>query len=97
MQSLGHVHLDVLKIDIEGWEWSVFDGLRDEGRWPFDQLLIELHPEKGSQVIDFFEPLIRAGFRIFAKEFVLLGLKFNNNRLFEYSLIRHEESSGVVH
>ena len=44
MARLGHDHVDVLKVDIEGDEWTVFDQiLAMPGPLPFDQLLIELH------------------------------------------------------
>ena len=59
MDRLGHKHLSVLKIDIEGSEWDVFDSLlnaSDAGSLPFDQLLIELHYQDNlAQVFRFFE------------------------------------------
>jgi len=43
LRTLGHTHVDVLKIDIEGYEWDVFDAmLRDSSKLPF-QILVELH------------------------------------------------------
>jgi FkbM family methyltransferase len=40
MRELGHSHIDVLKIDIEGEEYNV---LRDIGNIPVKQLLVEFH------------------------------------------------------
>lgn len=57
MDRLGHSRLRVLKIDIEGSEWEVFDSLISSGvDLPFDQLLIELHFQDNlAQVFRFFE------------------------------------------
>ena len=46
MDMLGHDHVDVLKVDIEGWEWAVFEEWA--GELKFTQLLAELHfwPER---------------------------------------------------
>ncbi len=45
MQSLGHTHIDILKMDIEGHEWPFFHDIlmRDEPFVPFDQLSVEFH------------------------------------------------------
>jgi hypothetical protein len=41
LQELGHAWVDVLKIDIEGGEWEVLDGiLREPGVVPFTQLQV---------------------------------------------------------
>ena len=44
MSRHGHAHIDVLKVDIEGSEWALFEDLCKGGDpLPFDMLLIELH------------------------------------------------------
>ncbi|MBS1589418.1 MAG: FkbM family methyltransferase [Bacteroidetes bacterium] len=42
MQELGHTHIDVLKIDIEGSEYDVIDNILDE-KLSVTQILIEFH------------------------------------------------------
>jgi FkbM family methyltransferase len=42
MRDLGHDHLDVLKLDIEGGEYEVLDDLLRE-KLPVEQLLVEFH------------------------------------------------------
>jgi hypothetical protein len=43
MEDLGHKHLDVLKIDIEGYEWDVLANT-DWAKLNIGQLVVELHP-----------------------------------------------------
>jgi FkbM family methyltransferase len=57
MAQLGHEYLDVLKMDIEGAEYDVLEGLMRENFMPFTQLLVEYHDrfltkseEEGSQL-----------------------------------------------
>ena len=45
MRDLGHDHLDVLKIDIEGAEYAVLDDMLQSNILP-DQLLVEFHHGK---------------------------------------------------
>lgn len=42
MEMLGHTHIDLLKIDIEGAEYEVIEDLAAQ-RIPVDQLLVEFH------------------------------------------------------
>jgi len=45
MRKLGHSHIDILKIDVEGHEFPTFFGMEEQGLWPsMGQLLIEIHP-----------------------------------------------------
>jgi FkbM family methyltransferase len=44
MKRNGHTHIDILKIDIEGAEYSVIDDMIQRNWWPMDQLLVEFHP-----------------------------------------------------
>jgi UDP-arabinose 4-epimerase len=43
MQTFGHTHLDILKIDIEGSEYDVLEHWIQKKWFPMDQLLVEFH------------------------------------------------------
>ena len=43
MEKLGHSHVDLLKLDVEGAEFALIEGLGD-APWPVDQIVLELHP-----------------------------------------------------
>ena len=73
MRDFGHSYIDVLKIDIEGKEWSVFEELTSRvfadpsfsGTLPVGQLLIELHVLKTldlQHVQTFFANMQKMGF-----------------------------------
>lgn len=68
MKQLGHDHIDLMKIDIEGGEYDVIaDIVADE--LPIRQLLIEFHHNYRTipiqRTIDALQSLHAAGFRIF--------------------------------
>jgi hypothetical protein len=78
MESLGHPWIDVLKIDVEGYEWDIFldDILANAGAsLPFGQLLIELHSGDTTvdRVVEFFDRAEASGLRIFNKDPVQYG------------------------
>jgi len=69
VEELGHNHIDVLKMDIEGSEYVVMEGILKSGI-PIKQILVETHErffsdgkEKGKR---FFKQLHDHGYRIFA-------------------------------
>ncbi|VTQ01077.1 FkbM family methyltransferase [Sphingobacterium daejeonense] len=69
VNELGHRHIDVLKMDIEGSEYAVMEGILNSGI-PIKQILVETHErffddglEKGKK---FFKQLHDHGYRIFA-------------------------------
>ena len=68
-KKLGHKRIDVLKMDIEGAEYEVLEGLLDSPVLP-TQLLVEFHHrfvENGLQrTYDIIEQLRLAGYKIFA-------------------------------
>lgn len=68
MKSLGHVAIDVLKMDIEGAEYGVIDDMLDNGIQP-SQLLVEFHHRFKSvglvQTQRAVGRLREAGYRIF--------------------------------
>ena len=45
MHLLGHTHVHILKMDVEGAEFSILDSLLSpDAELPFDQLCVEYHP-----------------------------------------------------
>lgn len=68
MSSLGHTRVDLLKLDIEGSEYSVLDQLLDE-QIPVDQILVEYHHQfkhiSPSRTRASVERLRQAGYRVF--------------------------------
>lgn len=83
MRRLNHSYIDILKVDIEGAEWTVFRDLmrprasklssdqaqtRQSLPLPFGQLLIELHFESVATTVDFFRGLSSLGYRVFSRE-----------------------------
>jgi len=69
MEKLGHAKVDLLKMDVEGAEYDILDGLRREDRLP-KQLLVEYHhrfPGIGKQrTARSIARLQGFGYRIFA-------------------------------
>mmetsp|Transcript_22424 Transcript_22424/g.51880 ORF Transcript_22424/g.51880 Transcript_22424/m.51880 type:complete len:121 (+) Transcript_22424:1377-1739(+) len=43
MAALGHGYVDVLKVDVDGSEWSLIDELLSDRSLDVEQLVIELH------------------------------------------------------
>jgi FkbM family methyltransferase len=68
MRLLGHSHIDLLKIDIEGAEYSVIDDILSS-KIPINQLLVEFHHGKGeitpSQTRKCIEALKSDDYRLF--------------------------------
>lgn len=54
MRNLNHTSVDILKIDIEGFEWELLRNT-DWNSIRAGQILLELHPMKGSKVRNAFE------------------------------------------
>lgn len=78
----GHKHIDILKIDVESWEFDVLSAFiqpyLDAGKpLPFGQLQIELHmwQKKFPEFLAFWEMLEQAGLRPFMQE---PNLVYNN-------------------
>ncbi|TCD68574.1 hypothetical protein EIP91_010499 [Steccherinum ochraceum] len=101
LQSLmdlnGHKHIDILKIDVESWEFDVLNAFvkpyLDAGKpLPFGQLQIELHMwnKKFPEFLAFWEMLEAAGLRPFMQEPNLVYNNYNkggDQDLSEYSFI----------
>ena len=70
MQHLGHPHVDVLKMDIEGAEWPVFKQVNWSSAH-VGQIQVEIHPGKNRKLGDLmqlFALLEDAGFRAMSVE-----------------------------
>ena len=77
MLELGHAHIDVLKIDVEGAEWQVLQ-LSNWNALQVGQLLVELHDQAGAWSLPkLFEkilgPLEIAGYHLHSVEPVCAG------------------------
>ncbi len=87
MKHLGHESIDLLKIDIEGGEYSVINDIVDH-RESIEQLLVEFHDRMVSdgeqETREAIEKLDKAGFRLFHR----------SRRGFECSFVR--SSAGFV-
>lgn len=90
MHRLGHAYVDILKVDVEGAEWEVFEQLLSNmpSTPLFGQLLIELHHKDMHTTHNFFRLLEAKGFAAFSRELNLQpciagGLPFAS----EYSFI----------
>eukprot|EP00002_Diphylleia_rotans_P010837 TRINITY_DN2142_c0_g1_i1.p1 TRINITY_DN2142_c0_g1~~TRINITY_DN2142_c0_g1_i1.p1 ORF type:complete len:295 (+),score=63.90 TRINITY_DN2142_c0_g1_i1:51-935(+) len=98
MKKLGHKHIDVCKVDIEGSEWGIIDDLL-ENKPDVDQLFFEFHffdldktDHYSVQVTQFIEKLNSIGYKwFFRNSFRQLGKRYNPPGEFnyvEYSFIR---------
>ena len=76
---IGHSHIDILNVDLEGWEFPTLramigfaNGTRSP--LPFGQLLMELHAwnQRFDEFLEWFEQLEFAGLRPFMAEVGLL-------------------------
>ena len=70
MDINGHTHVDILKMDIEGYEFESLTSLLqafDDGEVPVSQILIEIHLDPGRKSVDDFlawwESLEAVGYR----------------------------------
>merc|ERR1719498_2078060 len=83
MKELGHSHIDLLKFDIEGFEWQLFETQILKNPNPPEQLSFELHTQKANpayvpqqnvkdkgypEVNKLFRSLYDIGYRVTSKE-----------------------------
>jgi len=97
MRMNGHSHIDILKIDIEGWEFETMKTLvggylEAKQPLPFGQLQIEIHAWKKrfQDFMAWWELLETAGLRPFAAEPNLVYVNYNRQsgaELMDYSLL----------
>jgi hypothetical protein len=75
-KELNHTHVDYLKVDVEGFEWTFFDAV-DWTKTKVGQLLVEVHPQLGrsdgkeptaKQLNEIFTKLENAGFYLMSLE-----------------------------
>ena len=95
MRERGHTWVDLLKMDIEGWEWTVLDGIIRKGSpLPVSQAQIEFHVKKPQEAVETMAGRVGMGWRVFHVE--------ENNycascpgRLYELSLA-HVDTTGQI-
>ncbi|KAG9310826.1 hypothetical protein JVU11DRAFT_8679 [Chiua virens] len=101
-----HRYIDVLKIDVEGWEFEVLSQILQpymaSGEpLPFGQLLIEIHTwdKKFEDFLSWWEMLESAGLRPFMSEVNLVYQNYNRGKdtaLTEYSFINVKGSNVFI-
>jgi len=97
MKMNGHTHIDILKIDIESWEFDTLSTLvksylAADQPLPFGQLQLEIHiwSKKFAEFLTWWETLETAGLRPFMTEPNLVYQNYNKQStsdLAEYSFI----------
>jgi hypothetical protein len=69
MQRLGHGHVDLLKLDVEGSEYSVVEDILNSNA-RVDQFLVEVHerffPDGRARTEKLLDALIDRGYEIYA-------------------------------
>ena len=72
---VGHKHIDILKIDVEGWEFDILTSiirpfLASGDPLPFGQLLMEIHiwNKNFAELLSWWEMLESVGLRPFMTE-----------------------------
>ncbi|KAL0952968.1 hypothetical protein HGRIS_007179 [Hohenbuehelia grisea] len=107
MKQNGHTHIDILKIDIEGWEFDTLTALIqpyiDAGiPLPFGQLQLEIHVwhKTFPQFLKWWEMLEAAGLRPFMTEPNLVYQNYNKHStsdLAEYSFLNVKGENVFTH
>ncbi len=99
---VGHTHIDILKIDLEGWEFDALTAFlipsskfsSERPRFPpVSQMLLELHVwnREFPEVLNWWSTLERAGLRAVAREPNLVYQNYNRNQGAELSEVcRHK-------
>ncbi|CAL8112369.1 unnamed protein product [Orchesella dallaii] len=84
MEENGYEWVDVVKMDIEGWEYTVLESvMEDFDKIPIGMLLVEFHTNEVGNILYTFDKLERKGMRLFHVE---INPYFPNNAC-EYSFI----------
>ncbi|EGN91733.1 hypothetical protein SERLA73DRAFT_192086 [Serpula lacrymans var. lacrymans S7.3] len=106
MEANKHTQIDVLKIDVEGWEFEVLTQIlapyiASGEPLPFGQLHLEIHTweKKFADVLTWWEMLERAGLRPFSTEPNLVYQNYNKDRdtdLAEYSFLNVKGSNIFI-
>lgn len=104
VQKLGHSWVDVLKIDVEGSEYAVFEHLSSLGRgMPFTQVQVEVHHNKvlapeqkghrNAAQLSLLRALMQSGLRCMSLE---PNIYFNAQKCDEFALIQMDDCGNVV-
>ncbi|KIK61066.1 hypothetical protein GYMLUDRAFT_243746 [Collybiopsis luxurians FD-317 M1] len=106
MEMNGHQHIDVLKVDIEGWEFEAFTDILkhfvEKGQpLPFGQLQLEIHvwDKKFEEFLKWWEGLEEAGLRPFWTEPNLVYVNYAGSRkpeLAEYSFLNIKGDNAFI-
>lgn len=77
MKICGVDHIDLLKVDIEGSEYDLFEHISLETLERIQRIEMETHPVKGKRVKDIESKLLQAGFKVRVKmnRLSLFGLR----------------------
>jgi len=101
---IGHTHIDILKIDLEGWEFDAlmaflipsaeFSSERPRVP-PVSQMLLELHVwnREFPELLTWWSTLERAGLRAVAREPNLVYQNYNRMQGAELAEVRHGKRS----
>lgn len=89
MRRLGHSRIDIVKIDIDGMEYEVFESPQSSMATlrSTKQLLVEFHWQGADRTAKIFETLHRLGFQAFHHEFNMFYLQQPSAGI-EYSFVR---------
>ncbi|PSN75112.1 hypothetical protein BS50DRAFT_512604 [Corynespora cassiicola Philippines] len=112
MKQNNHTHIDILKVDIEGSEYTAWDSIMDafenigDGILPIGQVMIELHVGNGEDDFNFgrfrkwWERLEKMGMRPTWMEInlmaVTLGRGKTNPRCTEYVWVNPKDTRNVL-
>ena len=102
---VGHTHIDILKIDLEGWEFDALTAflipssefsLERPRIPPVSQMLLELHVwnREFPELLRWWNTLERAGFRAVAREPNLVYQNYNRMQGAELAEVRRSNFSG---
>jgi len=106
MATNGHSHIDILKVDVEGWEFDIFAAilrpfLATDEPLPFGQMHLEIHVwnKNFAEFLSWWEMMETAGLRPFMTEPNLVYQNYNkksNTDLAEYSFLNIKGSNSFI-
>ncbi|KAJ3821038.1 methyltransferase domain-containing protein [Lentinula raphanica] len=106
MQMNGHQHIDILKVDLEGWEFDAITNMiksfvTQDLPLPFGQLLLEIHvwDKNFEYLLKWWEGLEEAGLRPFWNAPNLVYVNYAGSRkpeLAEYSFLNIKDGNVFI-